>query len=78
MSDLSEIKGDVDVKTTILDAIRERVAAVNVTASLATDTNLYSKGPVGDNYAKNSKLEEPGSWRVLPAVIRELRTRLDG
>lgn len=77
MTESNEIKGDLEVKKTILEAIRERVAAVNVTATLAADSNLYSKGPVGDNYAKNSSLEDQASWRVLPAVIRELRSKLD-
>lgn len=78
MPDKDKIEVDDTVKVTILDAIRARVAAVNVVATLAADTNLYSKGPVGDNYAKNSKIEDPGVWRSLPAVIRDLGARLEG
>jgi len=60
-----------DVKVTILDAIRERVAAVNVISVLAEDTDCYSKGPVGDNYAKNKCSIDLGGWRVLPAGLKE-------
>ncbi len=71
MPDERDVEMRDDVKITILDAIRERVAAVNVVSVLAEDTNCYSKGPVGDNYAKNKCSIDFGGWRVLPAGLKE-------
>jgi hypothetical protein len=71
MPDKSDVEMPDDVKTTLLDAIRERIAVVNVVSVLADDTNCYSKGPVGDNYAKNKCSIDFGGWRVLPAGMKE-------
>jgi hypothetical protein len=52
---------------TILEAIKGRIATLNVVAMLADDTDCYAKGSPGDAYAKNKcSVDLTGQERVLP------------
>jgi hypothetical protein len=57
----------------ILDAIKMRVASLNVVSHLADDTDCYSKGYTGDAYAKNKcSIDLIGQERVLPPFTSKL------
>jgi hypothetical protein len=66
-----EVELSDDVRVTILEAVRERIANLSVLAALTEATDLYSKGPPGDNYSKNKAAIDFGGERVLPVSVRE-------
>ncbi len=55
------------VQSAILDAIKTRVANLNVSSALADATDLYAKNTPGDGYAKNQALTNVGDIKTLPA-----------
>lgn len=71
---LEAIKASVSLERTInLTSIGGLANAVNVLA----DTNLYSKGPVGDNYAKNSQRQafDADVIRTVEGIREAIKTR---
>jgi hypothetical protein len=55
------------MRSSILEAIRGRIASLNVVSVLADDTDCYGKNSPGDAYAKNKcSVDLTGSERVLP------------
>jgi hypothetical protein len=55
------------VQSAILDAIKTRIANLNVVSALADATDLYGKNTPGDAYAKNQALTNIGDIKTLPA-----------
>jgi hypothetical protein len=56
----------------ILEAIKARVASLNVVALVAEDTDCYAKGSPGDAYAKNKcSIDLTGEARVLPPFLAQ-------
>jgi hypothetical protein len=61
------------VESSILDAIRGRIANMNVVSVLASDTDCYSKNTPGDGYAKNvCSVDLRGTERVLPPFTEQV------
>jgi hypothetical protein len=55
------------IESSILEAIRGRIANMSVVSVLASDTDCYSKNTPGDGYAKNvCSVDLTGRERVLP------------
>jgi hypothetical protein len=70
---VAEDKEERIVEGSILEAIRGRVASLNVVSVLASDTDCYSKNTPGDGYAKNvCSVDLRGEERVLPPFTEQV------
>ena len=71
MAEKGEMRASL-AQSTILEAIRTRIANVSVVSVVADDTDCYAKGSPGDAYAKNKcSIDLTGSERVLPPFTNQ-------
>jgi len=72
MSEDAKLEQSV-LHSAILEAVRGRIASVNVSTLVADDTDCYAKGSPGDAYAKNKcSIDLTGEERVLPPFTKQV------